>query len=194
MPVPIRIDADARRRHIVDAALNLIVTGGPSAATFRKVAAEARLNIGSVRHYFADHEALVVAVATEVGDRMGRRLSRHTTTPPGDRAAAKRHLLRLLEELVPLDDERHREAVILMEVIAAARINLAFEPVVRQMAADLRQVLVDALAATGTPAPEHHAVHLAALISGLSMDAVTPHGSVDRTTIRAVLEQHVATL
>ncbi|WP_280426197.1 TetR/AcrR family transcriptional regulator [Nocardia carnea] len=192
--MPIRVDADARRRHIVDAALNLIVAGGPSAATFRKVAAEARLNIGSVRHYFTDHEALVVAVATEVGDRMGRRLTRHPAAAAGDRPAAKRHLLRVLEELVPLDDERHREAVILMEIIAAARINPAFEPVVRQMAADLRHVLVDALAATGISAPEHHAVHLAALISGLSLDAVTPHGSVDRATIRAVLEQHVAAL
>ncbi|NKY57681.1 TetR/AcrR family transcriptional regulator [Nocardia flavorosea] len=192
--MPIRVDADARRSHIVDAALNLIVTGGPSAATFRKVAAEAQLNIGSVRHYFTDHEALVVAVATEVGDRMGRRLSRHSAEPAGDRATAKRHLLRILEELVPLDDERHREAVILMEIIAAARTNPAFEPVVRQMAADLRQVLVDALAATGALTPEHHAVHLAALISGLSLDAVTPHGSVEPGTIRAVLEQQVATL
>lgn len=192
--MPIRIDADARRRHIVDAALRLIVSGGASAATFRKVATEAQLNIGSVRHYFADHETLVVAVATEVGDRMAGRLTRHPTAPTGDHPAAKRHLLRVLEELVPLDDERHREAIILMEIIAASRLEPAFEPVVRRMAADLRQVLAGALAATGTPAPEHHAVHLAALISGLSLDAVTPHSSVDRATIRAVLEQHVATL
>ncbi|MBF6352327.1 MULTISPECIES: TetR/AcrR family transcriptional regulator [Nocardia] len=192
--MPIRIDADTRRRHIVEAALRLIVAGGPAAATFRKVAAEARLNIGSVRHYFADHETLVVAVATEVGDRMDRRLARHPAGAAGDRAAAKRHLLRVLEELVPLDDERHREAVILMEVVTAARINPAFEPVARQMAASLRRVLVDALTAAGTSDPGQQAVHLAALISGLSLDAVTPHGSVDRDTLRAVLEQHVATL
>ncbi|MFI5720324.1 TetR/AcrR family transcriptional regulator [Nocardia sp. NPDC051750] len=192
--MPIRVDADARRRHIVDSALRLVVAGGVAAATFRRVAAEARLNIGSVRHYFTDHEALVVAVATEVGDRMGRRLTRHPAPAAGNRPAAKRHLLRVLEELVPLDDERHREAVILVEVIAAARINPAFEPVVRQMGADLRRVLVDTLTATGTPAPEHQAAHLAALISGLSLDAVTPHGAIDGATIRAVLEQHVATL
>lgn len=167
------------------------MTGGLSAATFRKVAAEARLNIGSIRHYFADHETLIVAVATEVGDRMGRRLTRYPVAAAGDRPAAKRHLLRVIEELVPLDDERHREAVVLMEVIAASRLNPAFEPVVRQMAADLRTVLIDALAATGAPDPEHQAVHLAALISGLSLDAVTPHGSAGRATVRAVLEQHV---
>lgn len=170
------------------------MAGGVPAATFRRVAAEARLNIGSVRHYFADHEALIVAVATEVGDRMGRRLTRHQAPAPGDRAAAQNYLLRVAEELVPLDDERHCEAVILMEIIAAARITPTFEPVVRQMAGDLREVLIDALTALGSPDPEHRAVHLAALISGLSLDSVTPHGSVDPATIRAVLEQYVATL
>lgn len=191
--MPVRIDADTRRREIVDAALRLVVADGLAAATFRRVAAEAGLNIGSVRHYFTDHETLIVAVATEVGDRMGRRLARHAAAPD-DRLAAKRHLVRLLEELVPLDDERHREAVVLMEIIAAARTDPAFEPVVRQMAADLRAVLVEALAAAAIAAPERQAVHLAALISGLSLDAVTPHGSIDPATIRAVLEQHVATL
>ncbi|MGW0178457.1 TetR/AcrR family transcriptional regulator [Nocardia sp. NPDC003345] len=191
--MPIRIDADTRRREIVDATLRLVVAEGLAAATFRRVAAEAGLNIGSVRHYFTDHESLIVAVATEVGDRMGRRLTRHAAAP-GDRRAAKRHLVRILEELVPLDDERHREAVVLMEIIAAARTDPAFEPVVRQMAADLRAVLVDALAAAATAAPERQAAHLAALVSGLSLDAVTPHGAIDRATIRAVLEQHVATL
>jgi AcrR family transcriptional regulator len=192
--VPVRVDAEARRRHIVDAALRLIVRGGIAAATFRKVAAEAELNIGSVRHYFTDHESLVVAVATEVGDRMGQRLIRHPAPANGDREAARRHLLAVLAELVPLDEERHREAVVLLEVIAASRLDPAFGPVVRQMAADLRRVLTGAVAATGTADPARAAAHLAALVSGLSLDAVTPHGSVDRATIRTVLERHVATL
>ncbi|WP_063058859.1 TetR/AcrR family transcriptional regulator [Nocardia sienata] len=192
--MPVRVDAEARRRHIVDAALRLIVRGGIAAATFRKVAAEAGLNIGSVRHYFADHESLVVAVATEVGDRMGQRLTRHPAPAGGDRRAARRHLLAVLAELLPLDEERHHEAVILLEVIAASRLDPAFEPVVRRMAADLRQVLTEAAAATGTADPAGAAAHLAALVSGLSLDAVTPHGSIDRATILAVLERHVATL
>ncbi|MEV0107938.1 TetR family transcriptional regulator C-terminal domain-containing protein [Nocardia sp. NPDC050799] len=192
--MPVRVDAEARRRHIVDAALRLIVRGGIAAATFRKVAVEADLNVGSVRHYFADHESLVVAVATEVGDRMGRRLTRHPAPEKGDRGAAGRHLLAVLAELVPLDEERHREAVVLLEIIAASRLDPAFGPVVRQMGADLRQVLTDAVAATGTADPAAAAAHLAALVSGLLLDAVTPHGSVGRATILTVLERHVSTL
>lgn len=171
-----------------------MVTGGSAAATFRKVAAESGLNIGSVRHYFADHESLIVAVVTEVGDRMGRRLTRHAAPTAGDRDAAKRHLLAVLDEVMPLDAERHREAIILMEVIAASRLSPAFEPVVRRMAADLRQVLMDAVAAVGVGDPGLEAVRLAALVSGLSLDAVTPHGAVSPETIRAVLASHVGTL
>ncbi|GGL18254.1 hypothetical protein GCM10011588_36180 [Nocardia jinanensis] len=95
---------------------------------------------------------------------------------------------------MPLDEERHREAIVLLEVIAASRLEAAFEPVVRQMAADLRQVLTDATAATGTADPARAAAHLAALVSGLSLDAVTPHSPVDRATILTVLEHQVATL
>ncbi|QBJ94628.1 TetR family transcriptional regulator [Rhodococcus sp. ABRD24] len=192
--MPVQVDADERRRHIAEAALRLVVAEGMAAVTFRKVAAEAALNVGSVRHYFADHESLVVAAVTEAGDRMGQRLARHPAPAGQGREAAKRHLLVVLEELVPLDDERHREAVVLLEVITASRINRAFEPVTRQMASDLHVVLTEALAEVGVSAPAREAVRLAALISGLSLDAVTPHGGVDRSTIRAVLEQHVAGL
>ncbi|NUS91935.1 MAG: hypothetical protein HOQ36_05890 [Nocardia sp.] len=79
-------------------------------------------------------------------------------------------------------------------MIAAARLDPAFAPTVRQMAADLRRVLTAAVAATGTADPASAAAHLAALVSCLSLDAVTPHGPVDRATILTVLERHVATL
>lgn len=163
--------------------------------TFRKVAAEARLNIGSVRHYFADHESLVVATVTAAGDRMGQRLANHSAPEnPGNSEAASGHLISVLEELVPLDDERSREAIILMEVIAAARTTPAFSPVTSQMAADLHTVLVEALSVMGVAQPAVEAVRLAALIAGLSLNAVTPHGSLAPETIQAVLRTHVAAL
>ncbi|MEV4127378.1 TetR family transcriptional regulator C-terminal domain-containing protein [Nocardia sp. NPDC049707] len=192
--MPVQVDSDERRRHITEAALRLVVEKGLAAVTFRKVAAEARLNIGSVRHYFADHESLVVATVTAAGDRMGQRLARHAVPrrPVGE--AARRHLIAVLEEIVPLDDERRREAVVLLEVFAASRTSPAFVPVTRQMAADLHAVLVEALIAIGVAHPVAEAVRLAALVSGLSLNAVTAHGAVDPATVQAVLRMHVAAL
>lgn len=192
--MPARVDAEQRRHHILEAALRLVVAHGLSAVTFQKVADEAGLNIGSVRHYFADHESLVVGVVTAAGARMGQRLARHTAPAEPTREAAERHLLAVLEELVPLDDERHREATVLMEVIAASRSTPAFAPVVTQMAADLREVLTDALQGIGVADPDLEATRLAALVSGLALDTVTPHGRLSRNTIRQVLRRHLAAL
>lgn len=162
--------------------------------TFRKVAVAANLNVGSVRHYFADHESLVVAAVTEAGDRMAKRLARHPEPTGLDGDAARKYLFAVVSELIPLDDDKQREAIVLMEVIAASRTNSAFEAVVRQMATDLNAVLVEALRGIGVVESAQEAVRLAALIAGLSFNAVTPHGDIDRATIREVLHGHIAAL
>ncbi|MGW4098047.1 TetR/AcrR family transcriptional regulator [Mycobacterium sp. NPDC004974] len=192
--MPARIDPVKRRGHIVEAALRLVVKEGLAAATFRRVAAESQLNIGSVRHYFADHESLVVAVVTEAGNRMGQRLIKHTPPESRDVTEHRQHLLALLKELVPLDDERHSEAVILMEVIAASRTTAAFRPTTAQMATDLHDVLVKALKNMAVPKPSLEAQRLASLLSGLALDAVTAHGPRSTATITKILQLHVNSL
>lgn len=192
--MPARIDPAERRGHIVEAALRLVLKEGLSAASFRRVAAESQLNIGSVRHYFSDHESLVVAVVTEAGNRMGKRLMKHTPPQSRDVALQRRHLLALLEELVPLDPERHDESVILMEVIAASRTATAFRPVAAQMATDLHTVLVTALENMSVPQSDLEAQRLASLVSGLAFDAVTAHGPRHPTTIARILRLHVNSL
>lgn len=52
--MPARIDAEERRQYVIDAAFRLIVAEGLEGLTLRKVAAEANLNIGSVRHFLMD--------------------------------------------------------------------------------------------------------------------------------------------
>lgn len=172
----------------------MVVQEGLSAATFRRVAAESQLNIGSVRHCFADHETLVVAVVTEAGNRMGQRLLKHTSPGAGDVGEQRQHLLALLEELVPLDDERHDEAVILMEVIAASRTTPAFRGATAQMATDLHNVLVEALKDMAVPQPSLEAQRLASLLSGLALDAVTAHGPRTPAVIAKILRLHVDSL
>lgn len=192
--MPVQVDAVQRRRLIADAALQLVVEGGLSAVTFRKVAVAAGLNVGSVRHYFADHESLVVAAVAEAGDRMGKRLARHPAPTGVDGDAARKYLFDVVAELIPSDAEKEREAIVLMEVIAASRTNASFEAVVRQMATDLNEVLAEALRGVGVAQPAKEAVRMAALIAGLSLNAVTPHGDLDRATIREVLHDHIAAL
>ncbi|MHA6798644.1 TetR/AcrR family transcriptional regulator [Bounagaea algeriensis] len=72
--------ATAKTR-ILEAVLRLVVRGGIAEASLRKVAEEAGINIGSVRHYFGSAESLMTAAAEEVGARMAQRLDE--ALPPG---------------------------------------------------------------------------------------------------------------
>jgi TetR/AcrR family transcriptional regulator, regulator of biofilm formation and stress response len=51
--------AESRRREILVAALRVITAGGPDAITFRRVAAEAGVPLGSLTYYFESREDLV---------------------------------------------------------------------------------------------------------------------------------------
>jgi TetR/AcrR family transcriptional regulator, regulator of biofilm formation and stress response len=51
--------AEGRRRVILEAAVRVIGAGGPDAITHRRVAAQARVPLGSLTYYFASREELV---------------------------------------------------------------------------------------------------------------------------------------
>lgn len=194
--MPARIDPGVRRRHIIEAALRLLVAEGLEGLSLRRVAAEAELNIGSVRHYFDGHQDLLVAVAAEAGDRMGRRLARHPVEElhglTGEEALNA--LQALVEELLPLDEERHGEAVALLELILASRIRPVFRPAAARMGEDLSAVLTEAFAALRTPHPERCAAQLSALIGGLTTDAITPHGALSAQRVREILRAQLTML
>ena len=170
-----------RRRVIVAAVFRLVVAGGVCAVSLREVAREAGLNIGSVRHYFSSHRALMSAAAQEVGERMAARLERHT---PGEGEPVERVAL-VAEELLPLDAERTTELTVLAEFVSAARTEELYRPMARTMAADMRTVLREALAEAGAERPQEAAEDLAALVAGLGHDAVLPHGSPGPDGIRS---------
>ncbi|MCM2387290.1 TetR/AcrR family transcriptional regulator [Streptomyces albipurpureus] len=191
--MPARIDAQQRRQHVVEAAFRLVVAQGLEGMSLRKVAAEAGLNIGSVRHYFDDHHDLVAAAVRETGDRMGRRLARHTpeTLVGLQGEAAVDALQALVEEVLPVDDARCAETTVLLEFMVAARTKPVFRPVTEQMAADLHQLVADALDALGVADVHGEADRLTALIGGLTIDTVTPHGSLGVDRLRATLRAHL---
>ena len=72
--MPKIIDRASRRRDVIHAVWRLILNGGMQQATFRAIADETGLAIGSIRHYFGSHEDLIVAAAQELSDRVEGRL------------------------------------------------------------------------------------------------------------------------
>ena len=174
--MPARIDPEQRRQQVIEAAFRLVVADGIEGVSLRKVADESGLNIGSVRHYFDGHHDLLTAAAEEAGDRMGRRLIEHPIEGlrglRGD--AALDALQALVETVMPVDDARRTESIIVVELVIASRTRPVFRAMSERMGSDLSAVMRGALEALDLPGPDLAAAQLVAVIGGLTMDAVTP--------------------
>lgn len=194
--MPARIDATERRRNVVEAAFRLIVAEGIEGLTLRKVAADANLNIGSVRYFFDGRDGLLEAAAQEAGNRMGQRLMRH----PVDRLRglkgeeALNALQEFIEQVLPVDEPRREEAIVVIELICASRTQKVFASSAAQMASDLHDVITAALACLEIPNPSAAARQISALIGGLTLDAVTPHGSLTVYQLRSTLRDALSNL
>ena len=57
--MPKQVDHEKRRRQIAEATWRLISTEGIEQATVRKIAQEAGLSLGALRHYFATQDELL---------------------------------------------------------------------------------------------------------------------------------------
>lgn len=194
--MPARIDPEQRRQQVITAAFRLVIADGIEGMSLRKVADESGLNIGSVRHYFDGHHDLLAAAAEEAGERMGRRLAEHPVEGlrglRGD--AALDALQALVETVMPVDDARLAEAIIVVELVMASRTRPVFRAMSERMGADLFAVMRGALEAFGLRDPDLAAAQLVAVIGGLTMDAVTPHGGLSVDRVKEVLRAHLRLL
>ncbi|MGI5121443.1 TetR/AcrR family transcriptional regulator [Marinactinospora thermotolerans] len=188
---------DAVRHRVLEAVLRLVERGGVAEASLRRVAEESGVNIGSVRHRFGSHEALLTAAAEEVGARMERRLDAALLDPPGPSDVAGRRALleHVVAALLPEAPEERAELVALHEFVAAARIHPAFRPLAARMGRDMRALLRRALDLAGVADLDVETERLVALVSGLTFDLVHPHGAgADTPAPHDVLRHHVAAL
>ena len=192
--MPKIVDADQRRSRLVTAAFRLIETGGVEALSFRNLAAESDLNVGSVRNSFPTQRDLLAAAAEEVGRRMGERLAHHDLSgAPGshdvDSAVA------LLGELLPLDRTRTTENVVLGEFMMAARTHPAFRSVTARMAGDMHDVVRAAVAGLGLDGDdaERTATTVKTLMVGMTFDACTGHGEPLPADMQSMLAELLRT-
>ncbi|MEV3961432.1 TetR/AcrR family transcriptional regulator [Nocardia sp. NPDC050193] len=118
--MPRLVDHAVRRRQITDAVRRVIVAGGLEAVTFQSVAAEAGFSIRLVQYYFGTKNEFLLATHRSVMHDTGARFhQRWATLGPG--AAPREAIHAVLTELLPLDEQR-REEVLVLNVFATAAI------------------------------------------------------------------------
>ena len=100
--MPKRVDHDARRRQLTDAVCRLTLRGGLGAATFRQVAAEARVSVRLVQYYFGSKEGMREATQEHVGERSIERLLAWIDATDG---SPRPVLEAFLKSFIPVDEE-----------------------------------------------------------------------------------------
>ncbi|MFV2120730.1 TetR/AcrR family transcriptional regulator [Streptomyces sp. Act-28] len=167
---------------------------GLEAASMRAIAAEAGVSLRTVQYHFDGKHALLVdalRLLHEENERLARARIPHDLAEP-------RGLLRgLLDEFLPLDDQR----VFALRVFAAyyarsltdpslAAVFLTAEQPLERLVADI----IEAGEAAGATTPgldrRHEADMLVAGATGLGVDVL--HGRRSLADVRAVLDYHVA--
>ncbi len=170
------------------------------------MAAQAALALGSVRHYFENQAELMEFAFRVNSERIHLRALDVLETMEQDGLAATRNGLLdqcagVLEELLPLDDERRADAVVHMEFMLDARTNTelldAAQDDYRATGAIVGRVLLalmESPLAVPNLVPVDEAERLIALLDGLSLRMVLQPAWAAPEQGQATLRRHLAAL
>lgn len=150
---------------VADALLRVIARGGLAEASMTAIAAEAGVSVGLIQRYFTTKDELLAFAFDHLYDRALERIeAARREWPPDDDVAET--VYRMLETLLPLDDERFTEAVVWVAFLAGTLPNPhALQPHVAAMR-QLHQAI-------GTATSTVDAVLLNSVLDGLTLDMVT---------------------
>jgi AcrR family transcriptional regulator len=173
----------------------LILRRGLEGVSVRTVAAEAGLSMGSLRYYFATQADVLTFAMQLVIDRVRDRVQ--ALDPQPDTTTT---VLRTVEELLPLDDDRRAEA----EVWLAFTVRAQTEPTLRALrdtSYELLQELCRRLVAA-LPRPtraaaldlDAEAERLYALIDGLVLHGIVRPDRATPSLMLDVVTGHLAQL
>ncbi|WP_420881789.1 TetR/AcrR family transcriptional regulator [Rhodococcus sp. (in: high G+C Gram-positive bacteria)] len=191
-----RTSTETRREEIADAVLRVIRRDGIGAASVRSIADEAGLSTGSLRHFFGTQSELLLFAMELVTKRVYERIAAIGFT--GDLRADARLLV---EQFVPLDDDRRGEMDVWQAFVVAARTEPALAEVRDRTDREMYEGflrMVEPLTDAGLLVPgasaEVEAMRLHALVDGLAAHGVNHPRRMNAARIHAVLDAHFGTL
>lgn len=193
------VDPVARRQHVAEAVFRVVVRDGVEQASLRNVALEAGLAIGSIRHYFDSHDAMIIFAVEALVESIGARVLAHVEnlSLPAERRPAER----VLSEMLPLDERRRDEAVLWLAFATAARTRPALMPHAEKLYDGLRFICSKVLtrmrdegaAAADLDVPLE-VERLASLLDGLTVDGVLHPDRMTPSLSVSLLRRHLESL
>ncbi|SFP94583.1 transcriptional regulator, TetR family [Geodermatophilus dictyosporus] len=188
------MDAEARRREIAEAVWRVVRRDGVPGASVRAVAREAGTSMGSLRHWFATQDDLLVFAMTLVQERARARVLAVVSAAGPDTTRG----LRALEEVLPLDDERRAETEVWLALTARALVDPRLAALRDGSAEDLLALCALVLREPGALRPgldpALEAERLYAVLDGLALHAATRPAALPADRAREVLAAHLGSL
>ncbi|WP_433802524.1 TetR/AcrR family transcriptional regulator [Actinomycetospora sp. CA-084318] len=185
--VPKKVDPHERRTLLADALMRVAARRGLTDVSLRHVAAEAGVTAGMVQHYFRTKDEMMVFALGAVRDRVEQRLA----ADPAMQGSSRRRVAALLEQLLPLDDERTLEAHVGLAFQAWAAVKPEIAADLRADTEGMRHGLAQWIASAGkVDDPRRAATALLSLVEGLALHVLGQHLTADeaRATLHAQLD------
>ncbi len=120
--MPKIVDHDERRQELAEAAWSIIRREGLEAVSVRKIASEAGVSLGALRHYFNNQPELLSFSMNLVAERVRERVFKKNY-----KGESLEEILAMIAELMPVDDERRAEGEVWLAFIGRAAYDSAIQ-------------------------------------------------------------------
>lgn len=168
------------------ALFDVAADAGLENASVREVAKRAGVSIGAVQHHFSTKDDMF---AFALGKFVDKVLTRLATVEQDDDPA--RALFGALSQLLPLDEQRAREAHVITAFAVRAATSPALAEIRRKTLFTVRTGISAVLIGIGTPEAETRAALLLATVDGLALDAVGSPALYPPEYLQHVLETQI---
>ncbi len=193
--MPRLVDAQERRARLADAVWRVVARDGVDQASVRRVADEAGLSPGSLRHYFTSQAELLGFALDLVGARLAEDLAtarRDASLDPVARVTA------MVEEMLPLDEARRLECQVWLAFSARSLVDPALARVqgdVDRRLGEAFDIMIAVLADGGVLRPgvdpDIESERLYALVDGLIVHGLLRPAGVADPSPTAVVTAHL---
>ncbi|HZG81358.1 MAG TPA: TetR/AcrR family transcriptional regulator [Brevibacillus sp.] len=189
--MPKIVDHEERRKQIAEATWRVILRWGMKGATVRKIAQEAGVSLGALRHYFTTQDELLLFAMKLVKERAAQRIREVEMRD----LFPKEMVIQILLEILPVDEQRMAEMEVWFAFVfhqkyresESEEIQVGFFPQIRSILAYLQQ---QDLLQKGLDL-EMEAEKLYAIIDGIAVHAMLESKRLLPERIEQVLRHHL---
>lgn len=189
--MPKIVDHEERRKQIAKATWRVILRWGMKGATVRKIAQEAGVSLGALRHYFTTQDELLLFAMKLVKERAAQRIREVQMRD----LCPKEMVIQILLEILPVDDQRMAEMEVWFAFVfhqkyresESEELQVGFFPQIRSILSKLQQ---QDLLQKGLDL-ETEAEKLYAIIDGIAVHAMLESQRLLPERIEQVLRHHL---